>query len=99
MKPLETEFTYRGFAYRQIAREGDIALFEQKKESHKRIFYEVVKVRRHDGFKIAGKTCPPAEYYPSDHEWGTHGWSFSDRKFADRKYQELCTNTKLAGMA
>jgi hypothetical protein len=76
MKPIDTFFTYKGFDFRQIAREGDVAVYSQCFKGGKMpVAYEVVVIQKHDGYTIMGKTYPPAEFYPSTNDWGTKGFT------------------------
>jgi hypothetical protein len=51
-RPVPTEFRHDGFNYRQIEREGDLAIYEQRWTGcpEPSTAYEVVRIRRHDGF-------------------------------------------------
>ena len=66
-KPLPTQFRRGGFNYRQIAREGEVAIYEQTWNGclNPRICYEVIRIRRRDGFQIADKSVEPHEVYPN----------------------------------
>jgi len=88
-KPLPKEFRHDGFQYRQIAREGDAAIYEQTWTGcqNPSVAYEVILIRRRDGFHIGGKFVPPAEIYPKSEAWGTDGFTFSDKNAA---FTKLC---------
>ena len=87
-KPLKEEFTRKGFTHLLVKREGDKAIYAQKKG--KRIFaYEVVIIRRHDGYTLADTYIEPAETYPSDSEWGIFGYTFSDLTRAEEKFKKI----------
>src|SRR5438105_15588203 len=53
-KPLPTRFRRDGFDYQQIARDGDAAIYEQRCTgcSNPSVSYEVVRVRRREGFQL-----------------------------------------------
>jgi len=95
MKILPTEFTKWGDTFRQIKREGDIAIYERKTGSV--TSFEVVRIRGHNGRTFADKetgelrTTDPAEYYPSSEEWGRMGWTYSWIEDAENKMQHLLT--------
>jgi hypothetical protein len=73
-----------------MGREGAIAILEKTKRGITSArFFEVVIVRRHNGFTIAGNVIPPGESMPSSEHWGTHGWSFSDAERAWAKFRKL----------
>jgi hypothetical protein len=90
-KPLPTRFRHDGFAYRQIAREKDAAIYEQKWSgcSHPSVCYEVIRIRRRDGFQIGGRFVEPAEVYPASELWGVNGFTFADRNKAFDKFFEI----------
>lgn len=94
-KPLETNFTLKGFRHTQLKREGDIAIFHKvamEGPIHPKAFdagFEVAVISRHDGYEIAGNHFPPAEIYPSNEQWGTRGWSFQDLMHAEIKFEDL----------
>jgi hypothetical protein len=88
-KPLPIEFQSGGFNYRQIAREGDAAIYEQRWQDSESVTYEVIHVRRRNGFEINGRFVEPAEVYPSPEAWGIDGWTFTDKDAAFAKLQEV----------
>jgi hypothetical protein len=90
-KPLPVEFRSGGFNYRQIAREGDAAIYEQtwSRCSNASVCYEVIRIRRRDGFEIDGRLVEPAEVYPNSDAWGVDGFTFADKDAAFAKLQEL----------
>ena len=87
--PIKTEFASKGFEYKQILRDGDLAIYEQKSKNPKRtnIDYEVIRIRRHNGYKIADQSFPPSEMYPSNSQWGTFGWTCKTLEAAHRKIE------------
>ena len=76
-KPIKTEFTRKGFTFSLVKREGNKAIFSQKK-GKKFLAYEVVIIRRHDGYTLAGTYIEPAETYPCDSEWGIFGFTLTN---------------------
>ena len=90
-KPLRKEFQRRGFNYRQIAREGDVALYEQRWTGcpDAAVCFEVIRVRRHKGFQIGGRFVEPAEVYPRSELWGVDGFTFTNRDKAWVKFSEI----------
>jgi hypothetical protein len=91
-KPLPTRFQRDGFDYRQIAREGDVAIYEQAWSgcSNPSVCYEVVRIRRREGFQIDGRFVEPAEVYPTSESWGVDGFTFTDKAAAFAKLREIC---------
>src|SRR5215471_8730177 len=90
-KPLPNEFRRDGFHYRQIAREGDIAIYEQTQLSYTEPSrsYEVIRIHRRDGFQISEKFIEPYEVYPNSEAWGVDGFTFADRNRAFEKFFEI----------
>ncbi len=89
MKTLETSFTRKGFQYRQISRDGDVAVFEQRWGKNGSPAFETVIVQRHHGREIMGVKIPPAEFMPSTSQWGVKGWTFTHRDQALLKAASL----------
>ena len=56
-RPLPKEFRRDGFNYRQIAREENAAIYEQTWTgcSNRSVCYEVVRIRRREGFQIGDR--------------------------------------------
>jgi hypothetical protein len=90
-RPLPKEFRRGGFAYRQIARERNGALYEQCSTgcAEPSVCYEVIKIRRREGFEIGGRFVEPSEVYPNSEAWGRDGWTLQDKESAFRKLREL----------
>jgi hypothetical protein len=89
MKTIDKEFTYKNFNYKQILRDGKIAIYEQKLKDGIKINYEVVIIEEHNGYEIAGNKFPPAEMYPSSNQWGVKGFTFTDYDDAFVKFKKL----------
>ena len=90
-KPLPVEFRSGGFNYRRIAREGGAAIYEQTWSgcSNPSVSYEVVRIRRREGFQIDGRLVEPAEVYPKAEAWGVDGFTFTDKDAAFAKLRVL----------
>ena len=85
---LALRFQHDGFDYRQIERVGDIAIYEQALQGRV-LAYEVIRIRRHDGFTIRGKFMEPAEIYPRSDAWGIDAWTVLDKETAFRKLKGI----------
>jgi hypothetical protein len=90
-KPLATRFRRNGFDYRQIAREGDAAIYEQRWSggAEPSVCYEVIRIRRREGFQIGEKFIEPYEVYPNSDAWGVDGFTVTDRNKAFDKFFEI----------
>jgi hypothetical protein len=90
-KPLPIRFRRDGFTYRQIARERDAAIYEQTWSGcpNPSISYEVIRVRRREGFQIDGRFIEPAEVYPNSDAWGVDGFTLTDKDAAFAKLREV----------
>ena len=89
--PLQKEFRRDGFTYRQIAREGRAAIYEQTWNgcSDPSVCYEVVRIRRRGDFQIDGRLVEPAEVYPNSETWGVDGFTLTDKDAVFAKQREL----------
>jgi hypothetical protein len=90
-KPLPTRFRRDGFEYREIAREGDAAIYEQTWSgcSDPSVCYEVIRIRRRDGFQIGDRFVEPAEMYPNSDAWGVDGFTFTEKDASFAKMRAL----------
>jgi hypothetical protein len=90
-KPLSKEFRRDGFAYKQVARQGNAAIYEQRWTgcAEPSVCNEVIRVRYRDGFHIGGRFVEPAEVYPNSEAWGVDGFTFTDRDGAFAKLREV----------
>lgn len=92
-KRLATRFLRDGFDFRQIAREGNAAIYEQTWSGcdEASACYEVVRIRRRGGFQIDGRLIEPAETYLNSEAWGVDGFTFTDKDAAYTKLREVNT--------
>jgi len=90
-RPLPTRFRRNGFDYRQITRKVDAAIYEQHWTgcADPSVCYEVIRIRRRDGFQIGEKFIEPYEVYPNTAAWGIDGFTFTDRNKAWDKFFEI----------
>jgi hypothetical protein len=88
---LPTRFRRDGFEYRQIAREKETAIYEQTWSgcAEPSVCYEVIRIRRRDGFQINGRFVEPAEIYPKADAWGVDGFTLTDKDAAFAKLREV----------
>jgi len=53
------------------------------------VCYEVIRIRRREGFQIDGRFVEPAEVYPNSGAWGMDGWTVLTRDAAFEKLREI----------
>jgi hypothetical protein len=96
-KPLPIRFRRGGFNYRQIARERDAAIYEQTWSgcAEPSVCYEVIRIRRREGFQIDGRLVEPAEVYPSSGAWGVDAFTLTDKDAAFGKLRKISLETTL----
>jgi len=87
-KTLKVNFNRKGFEYNLVKRVADKAIYEQLRNG-KVVAYEVVRIRRHDGYTLGDVFIEPSEIYPSDNEWGAHGFTCRDLKSAEIRLESL----------
>lgn len=78
MITLPLERIRKGFTYRQVKRVANCAIYSQ--HDHPRSVpgaYEVIIIRSHDDYVIAGVTIPAAETYPGTGAFGSLAWTYS----------------------
>lgn len=86
-KTLSPSLKRQGYLYKQVARKGRWAIYEQfSKNPEKKVAYEVVKIGKHNGFSIAGMFFPPAETYPASSMWGARGWTYPNFEDAEKSF-------------
>src|SRR5882672_12451064 len=92
MKSLAENFTYDGFQFRQLAREGDVVLLEKCKPGHSRPSYEVAIIQPHPAQIIHGREFPERESMPPSESWGLLAWSLADLDTAKTTLHEVVTS-------
>ena len=65
---LKTTFTREGFCYRQIWRQGDVAVYEYNSRGGS---FEVVIILVEGERLKFGKLCTKHEVYPTTSQWGS----------------------------
>jgi hypothetical protein len=91
MKTLEKKFTNKNFSYKQITREGNIAIYEQKliDDQATTSRYEVIIIRSHNGYEINGNKIAASEMYPSANQWGQLGWTCLTLEDAQKRFKKV----------
>jgi len=82
---MKTEFQKGGFSFRQIKREGAVALFDRSKNG--RTHFEVAIITAHGPYELVGVKFPAGESYPSSEQWGQKGWTYTTREEADERFR------------
>src|SRR5262249_11653221 len=100
-RPLPKKFRRHGFNYRQIARQDDAAIYEQTwtLSAEPSPCWEVIRIRRREGFQIRGRFVEPAEVYPNSKAWGVDGFTFTDKDAAFAKLRDLARQNRCTPMA
>ena len=100
-RTLPTQLRRDGFTYRQIAREGDAAIYEQtwNECSEPHVCFEVIRIRRREAVEVAGKFIEAAEVYPKSEAWGVDGFTYTDKNEAFRKLRQLAKNHHSDGVS
>jgi hypothetical protein len=87
---LAMAFTLGGFNSRQIAREGDWAIYEQRWGDSKNVCYEVIRIRLEEATTFpSGRSYPEREVHPPSEAWGTDGFTLTDRDATFKKLKQL----------
>ncbi len=91
MKILEDNFNSKGFNLSLVKREGDVAIYKKTLENSETDAhdFEVIAIKRHNGYEIAGIKMPPAEMYPSNTQWGDWAYTCTSREDADKRFVQL----------
>ena len=91
MKPIATDYKSNGFQYKQMIREGRVAIYEQKNIEHVALYYEVLVIRKRKACKVCNTYMPKSEIYPKSSQWGKFGFTFSKNNIdlAHLKFAEL----------
>jgi len=104
MKILSTEITKKGFTYRQICRQNNVAVYSQhlKGQSGEPMSYEVIVIKQHGEYTLGGVTIEAGESYPGDEQFGRLGWSYSSlmkdaRKKALDKFAQVLQAEEVKG--
>ena len=93
MKTLPKTFKRWGYTFNQLKREGNVAIYEQKKG--KKVFaYEVGIISIRKERSIGKLTLPATEQWPPSEKWGISGWTYITFDRAMDKYVRL-TNPEL----
>ena len=91
MKKLEKEFVRSGFYHKLVKRVGNVAIYQRGKLDSDDSHFEVIKISKHNGYKMGGAYIDAAETYPGASLWGLQGWTCTDMERAEEYFSEACT--------
>jgi hypothetical protein len=91
LKILEESFTSKGFKFQQVKRHGDVAIYKKQFDDPEsgNNHYEVIAIKRHNGYEIAGVKVLPSEMYPSDSQWGDWAFTCNTIEDANKRFDYL----------
>jgi hypothetical protein len=102
--PLAKEIKRAGMLYREIWRQGDVAIYCAKGKGP-RIEYEVFQVQLFLAEEVNGRSYPAREGFPKNSEWGSLGFTYTNNSHRDplaaalARAQQLLTAKELTGKA
>ena len=88
MKRL-TEYKKNGYTFTITTRVRNYALAVGRKPGCSSPTFEVIEIQSHNGRDIAGQHFEPAEFPPSNEQWGTKGWTCATRDEAWELFETL----------
>lgn len=98
MTPLPAAFKDRGFDFKQIDRQGEIALFSKTKGNNRS--FEVVIVQKCPEHTWPnGNTSPAHEAMPSPETWGRCGFTYTTLESARNRLKTLMDKPDASVMA
>jgi len=92
MKRLAEQFETLGFTFKQLKREGRVALFERYKIA--KPHYEVIVIQESPELELWGRITPAHERMPGAETWGTHGFTYLNLEEAEEKFNQLVEKEK-----
>lgn len=97
LRVLDTAFSIDGYDFRQLHRDGSVALFEKRKPNHSRPSYEVIIIQRKAAGDVFGKEMPAREVMPRPEDWGTFAWTEVTLEKARQRFNALVEQQKEGG--
>ena len=89
MKKIEKVFIKAGFRHEQVKRKGQCAIYSRTQLGSSNVHYEVVRIGKHNGYKLGGSYIEAAETYPGNSLWGIQGWTCTDLEAATDRFNNL----------
>ena len=76
MKQLESNYKKYGYNFRQIEREGDIAIYEQSDPETGKVYaFEIFIIQKNEASEIFGNSVEARESVPSTEKWGKEAFT------------------------
>jgi len=76
LKAIPAKFRKNSYDYTLIAREDDVAIYDQGRKG-KTYAFEVVKIGKRAAREVGGRQYPAQEKLPADSDWGLRGKTYS----------------------
>jgi hypothetical protein len=92
MEILEKEFTYKGFIYSEVIRNGKFAIYKytNPKWLNKKYYFDVIEIRIVPDYTFPnGIFAPEHEAYQKDAAWGDCAWTYTTLEDAQKKFKTL----------
>lgn len=96
---IAPRFSYDGFAFNLIKRDGDVALFAKRKPNHLFPSFEVVIIQKRPAERICGRDYPVRETMPTSETWGTYGWTYQTLDSAIVKFFSLVNRSSKSAVS
>ncbi len=98
-----TNYKNKKYDFELKHREGNLAIAHGKHRETQHDNWEVIRIRSHNGLTMGDNFVPPAEFGPSDREWGLHGWTAVNeedawRIFNSKKHEQENKASKKVGV-
>ena len=85
MKILSKEFSKNGFTYKQVWREGNVAIYQQGRGNVMWERYEIGRIRQNQSRTVFGKVLEASESWPCSEEWGRLAYTEMDLRRAKER--------------
>ena len=101
MKSMPLTFVKNTFAYEQVLRDGQFAIYKQRlnatadKPVRGCLAYEVIKIREKEESVMFGNIVEAHEVGPSNEDFGQFGWSYPTLERAKDKLHALIAAAEL----
>ena len=90
MNKVQKKFIKAGFSHELVKRTGVVAIYKRQHPRTPHPHYEIVKISKHNGYKMGGQYIEAAETYPGASLWGLQGWTVADLGRAEVYFKKAC---------